>query len=284
MSDDTTTEYQTSTNEDWRSSLPEPLRDAPFIGKANDLDDAVGKLAHAAKLVGTSIRIPGEDASDEDKVRFYEKLSEVPGVARLPDPNSAEDMAKLLAKLGAPDEPQKYKMPEVDDFEWDEDVANDLRRYAQQAGMTPVQFEIFSKQIAEQERNADSESQREMEEQRKQLRLDWGETLESRENLIRGWLNKSEAPESMRELLDNRSLPLDTMNWLLSVAEQFKGDVSPVSKDAPQEPELDPTSAREEISKILNDPAYFNAADPRHKDLVNKMVKMQRLANPKQAA
>ena len=136
---------------EWIQALPEQLRDAPFLGKASSPEDAVAKLAHAAKLVGTSIRIPGEDATDDDRAAFYNKLAEVPGVAKLPLSDDEDGLAAILAKLGAPDTPDGYKPPELEGFEWDQATFENLRKYAKDAGMTTRQFDKFARQLAQEQ-------------------------------------------------------------------------------------------------------------------------------------
>ena len=279
------TDENTSAPAEWLAALPEQLRDAPFLGKASSPEDAVQKLAHAAKLVGTSIRIPSEDASDDDREAFYNKLAEVPGVAKLPLSDDEEGMAALLSKLGAPETPEGYKPPELEDFSWDETTFNNLRKYAKDAGMTTAQFNKFAKQLAQEQQQSSQEQQQAAEEARKALRLDWGDTLEDREALIRGWMDKSEAPEDLRNMLDSRSLPLETMKWLHEVAKQFKGEVNPISKDREAtKVVIDPAEAREKIATTLQDMTNMSPADPRYQDLQRKLIEYHRLANAGQAA
>jgi hypothetical protein len=271
--------------ENWQDALPEPLRDAPFIGKAENLDDAIGKLAHAAQYMGQAVKLPPQDASTDDLDAFYDKVKDVPGMAKLPALDDIEGTAALLAKLGAPAEHTDYKLPELDEYSWDENKGEALRQYAQKAGLTKAQFNQFALLMAEQDRQAGSEATTALEAMRKELRLDWGDTLEEREGLIRGWMDKSDAPESMRELLDNRELPLESMNWLYSVAKQFKGEVAPVARDGKgSTPDFTVEEARSKIQEILNHPAYFDAAHPQHQDMVKMMIKLQGLANPEAAA
>lgn len=270
---------------DWLDSLPEPLREAPFIGKAESLDDAVSKLAHAAKLVGTSVRIPGVEDPQEDKEAFYAKLAEIEGVTRLPLMDDEEGLNKLLSKLGKPEDVAGYQLPEVADFEWDSKIGDDLRAYALEAGLTATQFKNFAAKIAQQELDASQSTQTSLEEARKALRVDWGDTLEERESLIRGWMDKSGAPESLRTLLDDRSLDIETMNWLHNTAKQFKGEVNPISKDGPSAtPRIDPAEARQRIAQTLQDLTNMAPTDPRYKDLNNKLIEYHRLANSGQAA
>lgn len=269
----------------WLQELPESLRDAPFIGKADSLEDAVGKLAHAAQLVGTSIRIPANDADDDTKNAFYAKVMEVDGITRVPAHDDVEGINKLLIKLGKPEKHEEYKLPALDDFEWDDTIGNSIREYAFEAGMTASQFGKFATKIAEQERDANSASASDMVEQRKKVKDDWGDALIEREDLIRGWMDKSDAPEALRTLLNDGQLPLDTMKWFLDIASVFKGDVTPISKEkGTSDPIMVPSEAREQIPVVLKDLTNMRNTDPRYKDLQEKLVELHRLANPEKAA
>jgi hypothetical protein len=265
--------------DNWLESLPEPLREAPYLKAAESPEDALAKIQHAAKLVGTSVRIPGEDTSEEDKDAFYTKLTEVDGVARLPTHDDIEGVMALLGKLGYPEEHTGYKLPEVKDFEWDQDMGEALRKYAHESGLTPGQFEALATRIARQEQDADLISNTELSDQQKALRQDWGDTLETREDLIRGWLKMSEAPQSMTEMVNDRKLPLDTMNWLLGIAKQFEGDVTPVGGDGKGGPApITATDAKIKIGEILKDLTGMRDSDPRYRPLQQQLVEMQRVA------
>jgi hypothetical protein len=266
--------------DNWLNALPEELRDAPYLAKAETPAEALGKLQHAAQLVGTSVRIPGENASDEDRAAFTAKLSEIEGVTQLPLHDDIEGVVGMLKKLGYPDEHTGYTLPIEEDFEWSETMGEDLRKFAHKAGLTPGQFTAFSKQIMEQEKIAAAESSNELGDTQKALRANWGDTLEDREALIRGWMDKSEAPQNLRKLLDERSLDVDTMNWLHNTAKQFKSNVTPITSDGKSNaPAMTPGEASAKITNILNDMTSMRESDPRYRELQMELVRVQRLAS-----
>lgn len=267
-------------NENWLESLPEPLREAPFIGKAASLDDAVGKLAHAAQLLGTSVRIPGEDAKPEDVEAFFEKAASVPGLTRLPSPEDTEGLAAVLAKLGAPGDAKEYELPEVSDFEWGDEVSSALRESAQKAGLTKAQFKQLAEAIGENERNAAVTANSQAQQEQEALKQEWGAAYDERVNEVTRWLDGSSAPAELREQAAAGGLTAATMNWLHDTAAQFKGDKAPAGSDGKGgESTLTPAQAKHEIQNVLANEAYFNPADPRHGDLKKKMVELHRLAN-----
>lgn len=69
-----------------------PLRDHPSLSKYNTPEDAYKALVEAQKLIGKKevavdgIKVPGEDATDEERAEFTAKMREINGV-----PEKAED-------------------------------------------------------------------------------------------------------------------------------------------------------------------------------------------------
>ncbi len=270
---------------EFTDQLPEALRETPWLKEAQSAEEAHNKLVHAAKLVGTSIRIPDAEADDDTKAAFYSKLAEVEGVTVLPTHEDIEGVVGLLQKLGYPEDHTGYKLPEIPDYEWNESQGETLRQYAHKAGLTPGQFDALAKQFAEQGQVTKAETENQLNEARKAIRMDWGDTLEDRESLIRGWLEHSEAPDSMKNLLKDRKLPLETMNWLHGIAKQFKDNVQPISSDGKGgEPVLTPGEAHEQIQNTLRDMTNMPESDPRYGPLKQKLVTLHKLAKGGEAA
>tara|TARA_R110002020_G_scaffold170207_2_gene359573 strand:- start:6750 stop:7559 length:810 start_codon:yes stop_codon:yes gene_type:complete len=266
----------------WTDDLPEELREAPYLAKAESAEDALGKLVHAAKLQGTSIRIPGEDASDDDRAAFAAKLSEVDGVTRLPTHDDIEGVMELVTKLGYPQEHTGYTLPDIEDFEWPEAVGENMRKYAHTAGMTPGQFEAFAKEWAATEQTNNMTSNQTTADMKAAVKTEWGDTYKDREALIRGWLDTSAAPQSLRDSLDSQDLPLDTMNWLLATANQFKGDIAPISDDGARGGAeiMTPADAMAQIPVVIQDLVALKKTDPRYRPLQEKLLNLQGFANP----
>jgi hypothetical protein len=263
----------------WQEGLPDALKQAPFIGKAVSLDDAVAKLAHAAKLVGTSVRIPTSESTDEDREKFYARLVDVPGVARLPLSDDTDGFTALMDKLGRPDKAENYALPELEGHEWDADTAKHLREYAHEAGLTAAQFKRLASRLGEQEAQATLAVTEARDEAARALRQDWGDTLEDRVGLIEGWLQHSGAPEDLMATVRDRALGLDAMNWLYDTAKHFKGEVSPVSSDgAGRETSITPAQAREMIPTVIKDMLGMPEYDNRRSGLQRKLITLQRLA------
>ena len=82
VTEQSTPEVQSTLSEisNWRDSLAEDLRSEPSLKDFKDINSLAKSHVSAQKMLGGSIRIPGEDASDEARQEFYSKLSNVEGV------------------------------------------------------------------------------------------------------------------------------------------------------------------------------------------------------------
>lgn len=67
----------------------------------------------AASMIGSSIRIPGADAGDEDKQKFYDKLTSVEGIMRMPQGDDEAAWGQLFNSLGRPEAVEGYKLQPI---------------------------------------------------------------------------------------------------------------------------------------------------------------------------
>lgn len=270
MSDDNTPE--------WVQELPEVLRGAPFLSKAETPEQALEQIHHAANYMGRAVKIPTEDTNDDDRNAFYQKIAEsVPDLLQVPaDEEDAEAMARFNERFGVPTENADYAAPDVSDWEWDPDYLSQLKETAHAAGLNNRQFKKFMTELAKQGVKQEQLNNDNAELDRDKLKQEWGGAFDERMQLIAGWLDLSKAPESVREMAKNGAMGSEAMNWLHETAKAFRDD--PQMKQQREEAgtgRLTPLEAQEKIAEILNDPAYFDNTDPRHKILVKRMHEAQ---------
>lgn len=268
---------------EWLEQLPEPMRELPFIGKSQSMEEAINHIKDAADTMGNSLRIPGPNAGDEDKKRFQERvLEKFPDLMPVPSDSDDEAYAKVLERLGAPGEHTAYKLPEIEGFKWDEGFAESLQKQAQAAGLTKRQFTEYAKQVGTQMHEQGLSAQQAHEQAIGQLKQEWGEAFDSRRQQMVNYLEQTQAPESLRAAVKDGKADPATMKWLHQMmAKSRKEDPEGADQGGPAggDPVLTPTEAQARIQEILNNPDYFNPG-PRQKVLMEEMLKMQRLANP----
>ena len=102
---------------DWRSQIPEEIRDHKSLAHFTDVGAMAKSLVNAQSMIGADkVAIPGKHATDED-------------------------WSEVWRKLGRPDTPDGYElvneMPEG--IEQNDDMLNWFRNTAHEIGMTPTQ-------------------------------------------------------------------------------------------------------------------------------------------------
>lgn len=100
--------------ETWHEQLPEDLRGDETLASIPDLETLARSHIDAQKHIGGSIRIPSEDAGEQDWADFNAKLtSKLPSLINLSDdPEAAK--ATLYERLGVPKDAEGYTAEGLD--------------------------------------------------------------------------------------------------------------------------------------------------------------------------
>jgi len=268
----------------WRDGLPEEMRELPFIGKAENLEDAALAIKDAAQWMGNSLRIPGESASDDDKAKFTKKvLEKFPDLMPKPGVDDDENYAAVLASLGAPSEGSGYDLPELENFEWQDDLSGNLREIAHSAGLTKKQFKQWAKNIGTRNRDEGVAASNAHDEDMGNMKKEWGEAFESKVKQLSRWLEDSEAPNGFVQAVKNKAVPSSTLKWLNSLHDKSNpAEGSNVANQGYNDGEapITPAEADAQIHEILNNPAYFDRFNPMQKVLMKKMSRLQKFKAP----
>lgn len=120
----------------FHAQLPEDIRGEASLQDIKDLNSLAKGYVNAQKMIGSSIRIPSEDAGVEAKEEFYKKLESVQGVVRLPDTDNKEAMDAFYGRLGRPDTADNYR---IEAPEGSEQAVNEFKQIAHQIGLTNEQ-------------------------------------------------------------------------------------------------------------------------------------------------
>lgn len=153
--------------------LPESYREDPMLKDFKSMDDLVKSFKSAQSMIGNSIRIPGEDASQELRDEFYEKLQKVDGVAKLPNLENKEEVDAFLGKLGInkPESASQYT------FDIDGPAKEVLQNFAHKNGLTQEQATAvmeFQSSLYEQEMQSMQSMGAET------LKKEWGSDMDNR--------------------------------------------------------------------------------------------------------
>ena len=245
----------------WKESLPEPLRDAPWIGKADSLEAAVGQLQDAAQYLGNAIRIPSEDAGDSDMAAFREKLLSREHIGLMPKPKQGDDVDVLRA-LGMPEKAEQYDVAGIDHAPEGERLGQ-LRAMAHEAKMTAGQFKKWVAELSAADYKTQEQMEYERGQQMKELQGEWGSAYDQKVGFALKAAEATQAPDFVMEMLRSGTADPKTLRWLSNTYDQLVNDApqgAVQGKDVV--PELTPAEAEARLGEIER--RLFDRATPKH--------------------
>jgi hypothetical protein len=262
---------------DWKSSLPELLREAPWIGKADSLETAVNHMKDAAQYLGNAIRIPSEDAGAEDREAFYAKIqSKVPDLMRTPRADDWDTTKEALRALGLPEKPDAYSVDGIDHAPDGEELAA-LRAIAHDAGLTNVQFRKFLEQQSKTSHEAKEEMNYAREQELKDLRQDWGFAYDTKvQNCIRA-AEATGAPDYVVAMVKDGTMDAKGLKWLDNVYDQLSSEEPQAKFQGKTANEaLTPSEAKARLAE-LNAQVFGKSITPERQAVLNeKRIEMIR--------
>lgn len=266
-------EEQTQADQaNWRESIPEPLRDAPYFKNAETMDQVLADIKGAAAWQGNSIRIPGPDSTDEQRAEFITRAQEkIPGLMAVPEVGS-DDYSKVMAKLGMPEEAGAYHVPEQ--VEIDGELLGNLKAEAFAAGLTQSQFQSLVAKQAEGLKTQTEINQAKISEQQALLKNEWGEAAEQRLGAVEHLL--SDGPQLLRDAFEANSLDAATVQWLYGMAEQMTEGNEGLRQVDGQNAVMSPGEAAHQEAEIFAQLQQLTPTDPRYRELVQRRVDLIR--------
>ena len=170
----------TTTEGSFLESITEELRTESSLQDIKDVNGLAKSYVSAQKMLGNSVRIPGSDASEQDRSEFLEKLQSVDGVIKAPDPDDAKSMEQLYNYLGRPQEATAYKAEVPEGIQLEEEGIVDFQKTAHSLGLTQKQYEgVMGKYIETIAAMDEQEGQR-VEHDTSLLKEKWGSEYNNR--------------------------------------------------------------------------------------------------------
>ena len=269
---------------DWRSMISEDLRESPTLKDFKDIDSLAKSYVHTKSALGNSIRIPGEDAGEDARREFAEKLMKsAPNLMMRPDFDNPDQSKEFFRTLGMPETPDAYKFPEVEGIEMPEDRGNALRQAAHEAGITTKQFEKVMKHALELDAKSMQDYQSTLQQELAGLKQEWGNAYDQNFNKAALIAQKTGAPQNLVDAIGKGQVGADTIKWLHSLAGKFGNEGREfIEQQESQSDVMVPAEAKERINEIMANKQhpYWIASHPEHRAALDKMVQLQRMSNP----
>lgn len=264
----------------------ESLKSETSLGNFKDVTSLAKSYVHLNKMMGSSIRIPSEEASDEAKAEFYNKLKNVPGVLKMPDASNQEELNAFYKALGRPDSPDNYdlKLPQdVPEELIDKETLNSFKEQAYNLGLNSQQVQKLIEFDTQRQMHLYDRMEQDHKQGQEILKKMWGNDFDNRSAAAKKMIEQYGAkyPEAAKQLLSKHVTDPLVYQMLAELGQiyQERGHIQAKSLNFG----LTPEEARAKIQEIRS-----NASHPvnlpghvKHKEALEQMSKLYDAAYPK---
>jgi len=263
---------------DWKSGLDAAYLDNESIKNAPDINTLAKGYVSLERMIGNSIRIPGEDAGEQDVSAFHEKLMSVPGVVKLPSEGNEVELNDFYAKMGRPESFDKYEVTRPEDIpdgiEYSEQMENWFKEQAFAQGLNNKQVQGIMSAWNEMTMQEGQQRLAERDESANYLKNKWGADYERRNGVVQTLLNKFGNDGAYQELIESGLGNNPRLIEMLSNVGMATLEDSMInSQHVSTEPT--PEELNMQINEIMSNPAYMDSKHINHKSLVEKVHALQ---------
>tara|TARA_R110002126_G_scaffold75281_5_gene187787 strand:+ start:816 stop:1646 length:831 start_codon:yes stop_codon:yes gene_type:complete len=233
----------------WRASLPEDLRENAALQKYTTVESLAKGYVNASSMLG------------RDKLVM---------------PNSDEEWTDIYGKLGRPEEAAGYKFDEhtmPEGYAIDESLISDFQEKAHQAGLSEKQAnELYGWYVGNQAQQFEgmvNNAEEEIVNAQTDLRKSWGNAYDQKFSAAERAVREFGGEELQQALADTGAGNNPTLIKAFAlIGEKLMGDTV---LEGNQQRAKTPDMIKEEISKIQNDPAFYNKDNLERPAMVRRM-------------
>jgi hypothetical protein len=267
---------------DWFAKLPEELHAS--VGKFSSQEELARSYQNLQSMAGTSIRIPGEDASDKDRETFISKLSKAAPELMIKPDMKGENVHEVMRSLGMPETADDYKTPKLDGvvIPGEEQLAS-FRQVAHKSGLTNAQFQALVGNLSEIDTKNDTEAHNAFAVSVADLRNEWGNSYGDRYRAAAEIAKKTGAPPEVQDMFTQGTIHTDTIRWMYDLHKAFGSEGSELTlQPAGERINEGPVEAKAKLAEIMNNKqhAYWKSGHPDNSEAIKRVVELQRQANP----
>lgn len=250
---------------DWRASLPDDLKGEAMFKDIPDVP-TLAKVARDAKhALGSSVRLPGPDASPDDRKAFRDKMLAHDAELQVV---TEDDRAPKDAKAYVP--PKEYDLPES--------LVEALRARAVARGLTKKQWAVEVKEAAE----AHSAAAQVRAAAQGALKKELGEAFNERLGALAATAERLGFPGSLVESLKAGTVDMETFRAMAAVSKGF-GEARPLAdQGSPGSGQLTPDEAKMQLAELRGRKEFWDGSlNPAlHEQLKRKSLELTRAAYP----
>lgn len=264
----------------WRDALPDDIKGNASISTFADVGQMAKSFIEMKSYQGNSIHIPGEDAGDEQRAQFIEKLiNKAPNVMMKPDFTDPKQSTEFYRTLGMPEKADGYEYTPPEGKQIDTNKVAQFRELAHSIGLSKTQFTDFITKITESD-IADADAAIATQKNAMgELNKEWGMATKERVDAAISIAERTKAPDHVIESIKKGELAPDMVKWIHSLSVSIGNEGNNLG-DLPdtQNSSMTPAEAKEKIAEIYANPDHpFKKGD---KDAMAQMIKLVAASNP----
>ena len=253
-------------------SLPEELRENESLNRFNSIEDLAKSFVETKSLVGQSIRIPPPEAGEEVRAEFINKLiNNAPELTFKPQPDQPEQAEEFYRLQGKPDDFAKYENPEG--LQLNEDVEAELRQILYDANVSNAQYQKVVKAFADRDQETQQSFAQMQEQAQSELKGKWGQAYDDRVNAAK---KANEEYYPGREF--DKLSPAEIEGLYNVHAAVTSGGPQAATQQNPPSDKLPPDEALRRADEIMNNPDYWDQANPNQQHLIRQRMKYLEMA------
>lgn len=270
-----------STSSDWRSSISEEFRGDDILKDVKSIDDLAKGYIHAQRSMGSMVRIPGEDAGEEQLNAFYSKLEKIPGVVKFDE----EDTSSVYEKLGKPSDVDGYEIKQdLPADTYDSEQLGTFKNLSHELGLNNSQFNKlleFEQSRMDHMIKSREESRGKAEEA---LKSQWGNDYANRLAGAKAAIEtyKESNPEAVEALVNSEAGNNPVFLQILSELGKNMQESGHPNLQNSTSYGMTPDDAKAKIEEIIGNKShpYHDRKNPAHEAAVVRVKKLYEAAYP----
>ena len=260
---------------DWKEGLPTELAGHPSLADIKDIGSLAKQFIDTKAYQGSSVRIPSPDEGTENMKSAMQKIvDKVPGLTFAPNLDDPDSVRGFMKSLGTPEDPNGYKVPEVEGVPFGEDIAKQYKEIAHKNGLTASQFQGLMQDILEGDKQALESSQQKNAEDKAALAREWGQATQEKQQQIARFVEKVGGPADIVSMLKEGTAGSDVYKMFDSIINNMGKEGNELTQQLPTVSGKTVDEIEEELSGIRKNPDMWDASSPNYKRLNAKVLSL----------
>jgi len=262
----------------WRDQLPEDIKTNGVLDDISSIDQMATMIVNSRTAQAHSIRIPGEDVTDDKRMEFLTDLqTKVPDLVYV---GEGADLSNVYDRMGRPKEAAEYALGDIP-----EPLQNNFAHITEKAhelGLSDTQLKGLTETILT-DFNASMDGQAgQIEAGKKQLENEYGAAMEDKLNNAADFASMLGFDANFSAAIKDGMMGLDNMKAFDKVMDGYESVGPRIGGEAGGgSTRLTPFEAEAKLTEMQNNKEHplNNPSDPMHKEAQQKFVDLVKQAD-----